>query len=93
MIAVSKSNRDEIIKNCKVHPQRIKLIYNAIRLENSQGIYHKNNQVLTVGELNEETIQRKGLDRFVSLSKSFPNIQFIHIGKWTDKHGKQSNML
>ena len=42
-------------------------------------------------ELNEETIQRKGLDRFVNLSKSFPNIQFLHIGKWTDKHGKPSN--
>ena len=51
----------------------------------------KKNQILTVGELNEETIQRKGLDRFVNLSKSFPNIQFLHIGKWTDKHGKPSN--
>lgn len=90
VIAVSKSNRDEIIKNCKVHPQRIKLIYNAIRLKNKQSIYHKSNQVLTVGELNEETVLRKGLDRFVNISRAFPNIQFIHIGKWTNKHGKQS---
>ena len=30
------------------------------------------------------------MDRFVNISRAFPNIQFIHIGKWTNKHGKQS---
>ena len=41
VIAVSKSNRGEIIKNCKIHPKRIKLIYNAIKLENTQCVYRK----------------------------------------------------
>ena len=91
VIAVSNSNRDEIIRNCNVPPQRIKLIYNAIELKNSENNFPKNNQVLTVGEINEETILRKGLDRFTSMAKEFPNIQFIHIGKWTDKHGRPSN--
>ncbi len=91
VIAVSKSNRNEIIQNCNVKPQKIKLIYNAIELKNSEKSFPKKNQVLTVGEINEETVLRKGLDRFIQLSKAFPNIEFIHIGKWTDKHGKPSN--
>ena len=91
IIAVSKSNRKEIIQNCNVQPQRIKLIYNAIELKKIQKVFPKKDQVLTVGEINEETILRKGLDRFLLLSKAFPNIQFIHIGKWTDKHGKPSD--
>jgi len=90
VIAVSKSNRNEIIQNCNVKPQRIKLIYNAIELKNSEKSFPKMNQVLTVGEVNEETVLRKGLDRFIKVSKAFPNIQFIHIGKWTDIHGKPS---
>ena len=92
IIAVSKSNRDEIIQNCNVQPVRLKLIYNAINLGNYKEKINKNNQVLTVGEINEETITRKGLDRFTSVAEAFPSIQFVHIGKWTDKHGKPSKI-
>mgnify|MGYP001286037812 CR=1 FL=1 len=92
IIAVSNSNRKEIIQNCNVQPERIKLIYNAIELKKNQKVFQKKNQVLTVGEINEETILRKGLDRFLLVSKAFPDIQFIHIGKWTDKHGKLSDI-
>tara|TARA_B100000519_G_scaffold151226_1_gene132169 strand:+ start:376 stop:1368 length:993 start_codon:yes stop_codon:yes gene_type:complete len=91
IIAVSNSNRNEIIQNCNVHPKRINLIYNAIDLKKSDQIRPKKNQILSVGEINEETVLRKGLDRFIHISKAFPNIEFIHIGKWTDKHGKPSN--
>ena len=27
------------------------------------------------------------------MAETFPNIQFIHIGKWTDKHGRPSNKI
>jgi len=90
VIAVSNSNKNEIIQNAQVSPNRIKLIYNAIVLKIKKEQFDKKNQVLTVGEINEETILRKGLDRFIQVAKSFPDIQFIHIGKWTDKHGKSS---
>jgi len=92
IIAVSNSNRSEIIQNCNIQPKRVKLIYNAIDLDNSYEKLAKNNQVLTVGEINEETILRKGFDRFNSVAKALPNIQFIHVGKWTNKHGRPSNI-
>ena len=93
ILAVSKSNREEIIQNCKVQAVKVKLIYNAIDLDNPKNKINKTNQVLSVGEINEETLLRKGLDRFISVAETFPNIQFIHIGKWTDKHGRPSNNI
>lgn len=87
VIAVSKSNKREIIKNACVAINKIKLIYNAIPdSKKSQNIVKKN-IVLTVGEINKETFKRKGLDRFIAVAKKMPNVQFIHIGKWTNNKG------
>jgi len=93
VIAVSKSNKQEIIKNGSVAPKKISLIYNAIPETIITHIVEKKNQVLTVGEVNEETYLRKGLDRFIEVAKKMPTIQFIHIGKWTDKKGNSSREI
>ena len=87
VIAVSKSNFDEILNNALVHPNKVKLVYNAINLKVSNYKYQKINQVLTVGEINEETYLRKGLDRVIKLAKLMPDKNFLHIGKWTNKSG------
>ncbi len=87
IVSVSKSNFKEILKNTTVPRAKIKLIYNAIpNVEKYEG--YKKSQILTVGEINEETYLRKGLDRFILLAKNMPDVQFYHIGKWTNKKGK-----
>ena len=93
VIAVSKSNRQEIIENGNVAPKKISLIYNAIPETIITHIIEKKNQVLTIGEINEETYLRKGLDRFIEIAKKMPTIQFIHIGKWTDKKGNPNREI
>ena len=93
VIAVSKSNRQEIIENGIVTPKKISLIYNAIPEILITNTVKKKNQVLTVGEVNKETYLRKGLDRFIKIAKKMPTIQFIHIGKWTDNHGQVSSEM
>jgi len=93
VIAVSKSNRKEIIENGSVPPKKISLIYNAIPETIITHTVEKKNQVLTVGEVNEETYLRKGLDRFIKIAKNMPTIQFIHIGKWSDNHGRVSSKM
>ena len=90
VIAVSKSNRQEIIENGNVAPKKVSLIYNAIPETKITYARGKKNQVLTVGAINEETYLRKGLDRFIEIAKIMPTIRFIHIGKWTDKKGKSN---
>ena len=86
IIAVSKSNKNEIMINGRVYEKKVALIYNAIKINSYSA--NKKKQILTVGEINEETILRKGLDRFLAIAREFPNIEFIHIGKWTDKKGR-----
>lgn len=91
VIAVSKSNKNEIIQNGRIHNSKVELIYNCIEpplIEKSD--LQKKNQILTVGELNEETYLRKGLDRFIEIARIFPEIKFYHIGKWTNKKGNES---
>ena len=93
VIAVSKSNRDEIINNGKVHRRNIKLIYNAVSSTKNGKIIKKKNQVITVGEVNKDTFLRKGLDSFIQVAKKLPDISFIHIGKWTDRDGRPCNNM
>jgi len=94
VIAVSKSNRQEIINNGKVHHSKVKLIYNAVSLTNQGDLIERKDQVLTVGEINEDTFLRKGLDSFIDVAYKLPKTSFIHIGKWTDKKGKPcTNMI
>ena len=93
VIAVSKSNKQEIIDNGNVVPKKISLIYNAIPETINMHIIEKKNQVLTIGEINEETYLRKGLDRFIEIAKNMPATQFIHIGKWTDKKGNPNREM
>ena len=87
VIAVSKSNYQEVINNGLVDPCKVKLIYNAVDYDDLGNNYNKINQVLTVGEINEETYLRKGIDRFIELARSLPEIKFLHIGKWTNRKG------
>jgi len=93
VIAVSKSNKQEIIENGNVVPKKISLIYNAIPETIITHIIEKKNQVLTVGEINKETFKRKGLDRFIAVAKKMPNVQFIHIGKWTNNKGRLTDEI
>jgi glycosyltransferase involved in cell wall biosynthesis len=88
VIAVSKSNYQEIINNGKVHHSKIKLVYNAVSINNQRGFIERKDQVLTVGEINESTFLRKGLDSFINVAHRLPKTSFIHIGKWTDKNGR-----
>ena len=93
VIAVSKSNKREIIDNANVSINKIKLIYNSIPKPIIVQNISKKNEVLTVGEINKETFLRKGLDRFIKVAEYMPDVQFIHIGKWTDNRGKPCHKM
>ena len=86
VISVSKSNLNDILKNTSIKSSKIELIYNAIpKIPNLK--FEKKRQVLSVGEINKETFYRKGLDRYIAVAKSLDDVNFYHIGKWTDTKG------
>lgn len=45
----------------------------------------KENIVLTVGQVKENNLKRKGLENFVRAAKYLPDIKFILVGKWIDR--------
>ena len=86
VISVSKSNLNDILKNTTIKCSKIELIYNAVpEIPNLK--FEKKRQVLSVGEINKETFYRKGLDRYIAVAKSLIDVNFYHIGKWTDTKG------
>ena len=86
VISVSKSNQNDILKNTTIKCSKIELIYNAVpEIPNLK--FEKKRQVLSVGEINKETYYRKGLDRYIAVAKSLIDVNFYHIGKWTDTKG------
>ena len=86
VISVSKSNLNDILKNTSIKSSKIELIYNAVpKIPNLK--FEKERQVLSVGEINRETFYRKGLDRYIAVAKSLCDVNFYHIGKWTDTKG------
>lgn len=93
VIAVSKSNKKEILFNANVNPDKVELIYNAILFNGKKVNPNKKKQILTVGEINKETFLRKGLDRFIQIATKMPDYQFYHIGKWTNNKGRLTDEM
>ena len=81
-LAVSDYNMCEAIENAKINPLKIKRIYHGIDSKRFFRIpdIPKGNIVLTVGNINFETISKKGLALFVRSATLIPEIPFFLVG-------------
>ncbi len=82
ILAVSESNKKEIDSNFTT--KQLKLIYNGVQIDKFYPKGNKNNTVITVGNVTNENLQRKGLETFVKSASYLPDTQFILIGKHLD---------
>jgi len=80
VFAVSGFNEKEILRLAK--PNNLKLIYNGVDTKKFKPSGMKKNLVITVGQISNITIKRKGLKTFVESSKYLSNTQFLLIGKY-----------
>ena len=83
IIAVSEYNKVEILKLAS--PKMIKLIYNAVDPSQFQLEGTKENLVITVGEIRESNLKRKGMECFVRTAALLPDTDFVLIGSQMDK--------
>ena len=86
ILAHSKYNLNSTINNAKADPNKVRLIYHGIDTDLFQpvpGIQRKN-LVVSVGNINEENLYRKGLLYFVKSAKYLPEIQYLLIGKFLE---------
>ncbi len=90
IVAISEANRNDIEENVdKNLKSKIRLIYQGFYEEAVAGAGEKAG-VLTVGGVNRSNLVRKGLLDFVHLSRRFPGIPFVIIGKWEDEKAVQT---
>jgi glycosyltransferase involved in cell wall biosynthesis len=82
VIAVSESNKKEIIDLIKQH-EDIQVIYHGFDTDffKPNKNIKKKNMVLTVATLDSMSIKRKGVDKFISLARKLPEISFVVVGK------------
>ncbi|MBC8485798.1 MAG: glycosyltransferase family 4 protein [Bacteroidetes bacterium] len=86
ILPVSKSNLLETIENTSADPARVKLLYHGFDAKKWQPLdwVLKENLVLTVGSITNETFRKKGLDHFVKSAMYLPDVHFVLVGPWHD---------
>ncbi len=86
ILTVSQSTTREILKNAKVAPQKIRLIYHGFDSSICKPAFQsrKASIVVTAGNVNRSTLIKKGLKLFVESSRLLPKVEFILVGKWVD---------
>ena len=84
IIAVSKHNKKEIINNLGISSDRINLIYHGIPIDcckEENIIDQKEKLVLSVGQVTETNLKRKGLETFIKAASQLPGVDFILVGR------------
>jgi glycosyltransferase involved in cell wall biosynthesis len=81
VLAVSASNKNEIISNCKIDQAKVTLLYHGFEDINIVDLNKKTDSILTIGYIDKLSYIRKGIDRFITLAIVMPDIQFHLIGE------------
>jgi len=81
IISVSEFNKREVLANAKVDPRKVNLIYHGFCYDNfKNAAAKKQNIVITIGCISNETRIKKGLDLFIETARLLPDVPFILIG-------------
>lgn len=85
VVAVSESNREEICRNADVPEEKVVLIRQGFHVPSLENIpIEKEDIVVTIGEVKQNNLRRKGMIDFVEVAKLLPDIKFYLIGGWSD---------
>lgn len=82
LVTASRFSLEETIRNVPLDPNKIDFIYHGIDPDEYPFSIQKEPLVITVGNVDEENLQRKGLERFVLAAKYVPEARFVVVGKW-----------
>lgn len=84
ILCVSEYNREETIRNARADHSKTRLLYHGFDPQEWRPLegVKKENLVLTVGRVTEETLCKKGLDMFVQSATHLPDVPFVLVGPW-----------
>lgn len=83
ILSISESNRRDLLKNTGASAEKSKLIYLGVEVPAVSPPFKKERMVMTVGEINQNNLKRKGLEIFVRAAAHFPEIPFVLAGQWS----------
>jgi glycosyltransferase involved in cell wall biosynthesis len=84
ILAVDDSLKMAAIENAGVDGQNIQIVPTGYDNEKFKPGEKKENLVLTVGNIIDIVVKRKGFDAFVETAKYLPDIEFVLVGKHVD---------
>lgn len=84
LIVNSRFARDEAISNAGADPARTTVIYHGFEAPSLPILIKKERMVITVGNVERSTLERKGLTTFTRAAAQLPHVPFVLIGRWQD---------
>lgn len=82
--SVSGFNQKEVIENAEIAVHNIRMIYLGFKAPDEKILTKKEDMVITVGDVEQSTLKRKGLESFVRSAANVPGASFVLIGKYLD---------
>jgi len=86
ILAVSDFNRRNVLNNAGANPKKVSLIchgFDAGRFK-QEPEWKREDMVVTVGRVTQETVSVKGLELFVRSARYLPDVPFMLVGPWGD---------
>lgn len=82
VLAVSKSTKKDLVQNTKINPEKVSIIYHGFEKPDIVLTPWKlrSNTVVMISNIDSHRYFIKGLDRFLELAKSMPDVKFKLIG-------------
>lgn len=84
IFSISNSNHQELLHNVGVNQEKTRMIYLGLDDKRDSLSQKKEKIVITIGEVNQSNLKRKGLENFVRAAGSLPDIPFVLIGQWAE---------
>ncbi len=91
IISVSQANRMDLLEMLPTAAERNTVIYLGFKEPKALPLpwSGRKNKIITIGVVDQVTIERKGLKRFAELSKLMPEWEFVIIGRIDDQGTKK----
>lgn len=86
LVTFSRFSYEECVRNAGVDEAKLKMIYCGISLPPSPPVADgATNLVLTVGNVSQSNLERKGLRLFAETARHLPRLPFVMAGNWVDE--------
>lgn len=84
LITNSAYARDEVVRNAGIDQGRIQVVYHGLPVHACDVNRAKENLVITIGNVDRDNLERKGLAATVRVAAEIPEVPFSVIGAWRD---------